>query len=178
VSEIETRDGRIAGERIALRPPAPGDAPRLAALASERHVARNLGRMPHPYGLAEAKAFLARVMGKAGPDDRALFIEHFQDGVIGCVGFHFEAGARLPEFGYWIGKPYWGRGYATEAARLCLADAAAKGVRAATASHFLDNPASGRVLEKAGFLPTGVVEPRPCLARGAPQPARAMVWLA
>ena len=82
--------------------------------------------------------------------------------------------------GYWIGRPYWGQGYATEAAAGAVgwagADAGASGW--VVAGHFADNPASGRVLEKAGFLYTGVVAPQFSKARGAVAPTRMMVWLA
>ena len=169
---------RIAGDRLALRSPEPSDAARLAALAADFDVARNLARMPHPYSLQDAQGFLERVAHKREADDCALFIDHPDDGLIGCIGFHPEPGGLWPEFGYWIARPYWGRGYATEAADLALAWAAERGVMAATAGHFLDNPASGRVLEKAGFLYTGDVTERPCVARGAPQPTRVMAWLA
>ena len=81
--------------------------------------------------------------------------------------------------GYWIGRPYWGQGYATEAATAALAWAGAGwGKRLVVSGHFADNPASGRVLEKAGFLYTGVVEPRHSKARGEAAATRMMVWLA
>lgn len=170
---------RIQGERISLRAPAFEDAARLASLAADWEVARNLSRMPHPYDLEDAEGFLGRVAGRvAAPGDCAFFIDHPEQGLIGCIGFHEEPGALWPEFGYWIAHEHWGRGYATEAAGLMLDWARERGLKAATAGHFLDNPASGRVLEKAGFLYTGDVRPRPCLARGAPEPTRIMAWLA
>ena len=174
-----TQDGvRPAGNRITLRSPAYEDASRLAQLAADFDIAKNLAWMPHPYGLEDAQGFLGRVAHKRAPDDCALFIEHVEAGLIGCIGFHRETGELWPEFGYWIAKDHWGYGYATEAASLALGWAAREGVRAATAGHFVDNPASGRVLEKAGFLYTGDVKPRPCAARGEPQQTRIMAWLA
>ena len=169
---------RLAGDRITLRMPAYEDASRLAALAADYDVAKNLARMPHPYGLEDAEGFLGRVANKREASDCALFIEHPTAGLIGCIGFHREPGQRWPEFGYWLARNHWGQGYASEAAGLALGWAADKGVRAAVAGHFVDNPASGRVLEKAGFLYTGDVKPRPCVARGEPQLTRIMAWLA
>lgn len=169
---------RLRGERLTLRSPGFEDAPRLAQLAADYEVAKNLARMPHPYSIEDAQGFLARTAQKRAAEDCALIVEHGEAGPIGVIGFHHEPGGLWPEFGYWIAREHWGRGYATEAAKLALGWAADEGVRAAVAGHFLDNPASGRVLEKAGFLYTGDVTPRPCLARGAPQPTRIMAWLA
>jgi len=84
-----------------------------------------------------------------------------------------------PEIGYWIGRPFWGQGIAGEAA--CAAMAWARRDwrrRAAVAGYFADNPASGRVLERAGFLHTGEIQQRFSLARGEAAPTRMMVWLA
>jgi len=93
----------------------------------------------------------------------------------------FRAGARgRPELDYWIGRPYWNRGYATEAVRGALRWVKRDWRRnVVVAGHFTDNPASGQVLCKAGFLYTGDVELRPCVARGGAEvPTRMMVWLA
>jgi RimJ/RimL family protein N-acetyltransferase len=71
-----------------------------------------------------------------------------------------------PEIGYWIARPYWGQGYATEAAGGVLEVARLLGHGRVSAGHFVDNPASGRVLRKLGFVPTGVTRPRMSCARG------------
>ncbi|HEX7887447.1 MAG TPA: GNAT family N-acetyltransferase, partial [Phenylobacterium sp.] len=80
----------------------------------------------------------------------------------------------------WFGRPFWGRGYATEAVTGALRWAGSDWRKNVVwAGHFADNPASGQVLCKAGFLYTGDVEPRPSVARGgAAVPTRMMVWLA
>jgi membrane protein DedA with SNARE-associated domain len=81
--------------------------------------------------------------------------------------------------GYWIGRPFWGRGFATEALEGALVWAGKRWKRRALlAGHFADNPASGRVLEKAGFLYTGETRKRFSRARGTPVDTRMMVWLA
>ena len=89
-------------------------------------------------------------------------------------------GGPRAEIGYCLGRPYWNRGYATEAVRGAL-----KWVKrdwrkkVVVAGHFADNPASGQVLCKAGFLYTGDVERRCSVARGRDDvPTRMMVWLA
>ena len=68
--------------------------------------------------------------------------------------------------GYWIAREHWGRGFATEAATALLAIADTLGIERLEASYFSDNPASGRVLEKLGFKPTGLRAPRYSCARG------------
>ena len=76
------------------------------------------------------------------------------------------------ELGYWIARRHWGRGIATEASRALLDIARTLRLPRLQASHFLDNPASGRVLEKLGFEPVGITAPRMSCARGADAPAR------
>jgi len=76
--------------------------------------------------------------------------------------------------GYWIARPFWGRGYATEACSALVEIARTLGLASLEGSHFTDNPASARVLEKLGFVPLGIVAPRMSCARGAEVPARLM----
>ena len=163
--------------RLRLRRPRPDDAGALAELANDLDVARMLLRMPHPYSRADAEAFLARAAEPA--QDRAEFLIEDSDAVVGMMGFHTEAERPGPELGYWIGRPFWGRGYASEAAKAALRWSEEGWRRKVVVSgHFADNPASARVLGKVGFLYTGVVEPRLSAARDAPAAVRMMVRLA
>jgi len=164
--------------RLRLRRPRKADAPRLAELLAEAAIARMTTSIPHPYALADAEAFLAR----ANADERceaAFMVEHPAEGAIGLVAFDGD-GPAATELGYWIGRPYWGRGFATEAAREALVWAHRDwGRRHVRARHFSDNPASAEVLCKLGFLYTGEVRLTPSRARGGePVPSRMMVWLA
>jgi RimJ/RimL family protein N-acetyltransferase len=106
-------------------------------------------------------------------------VEHRAFGVVGLLGFDRKRGSGT-EIGYALGRPFWNRGYATEAVRAALRWAKHDwGRKVVVAGHFADNPASGQVLVKAGFLYTGKVEPRACNARGGELVAtRLMVWLA
>jgi len=169
---------RLCTPRLVLRAPRRRDAARIAELAGDFEVARMTSQLPHPYGREDAEAFLARMAAADAARERAFVIEHAAEGPIGVVGF--QPGGRLgSEIGYWIGRPFWGRGFATEAARAALAWARDGWRRRVVVSgHFADNPASGRVLDKAGFLYTGEVQKRVSLARGAVAPTRMMVWLA
>lgn len=167
----------VTTERLTLRPPQPGDAAQIAAYAGDLEVARMLSPVPHPYTREDAEAFVARCADPP-PGERVWAVAD-GDGFAGLIGFQREEGERLCEVGYWYGRPHWGRGYATEALRAALARAAEHwGVRALVSGHFVDNPASGRVLEKAGFLYTGDRRPRISLARGEEVETRMMVWLA
>ncbi len=160
--------------RLNLRKPARTDAERLASLANNAAVARMSARIPHPYGLADATGFLDHV--EVG-EEKVFAIEHRDDGLVGMIGLH-DTGGLGPEIGYWLGEPYWGRGLATEAAQAVLGWAAGAGRRCVVSSHFADNPASGAVLIKAGFLYTGEVTRIFSKARATAVDTRQMVWLA
>lgn len=167
---------RIDTPRLTLRRPDPGDAERIAGLVDDYDVARMTTRIPHPYGADGAGAF--RALADASPGLELLVIDLAGEGPVGSIGLS-DKGGLLPEVGYWLGRPYWGEGLATEAVGALLRWAHdACDQRGLLAGHFGDNPASGRVLEKAGFLYTGEVQPRFSLARGETAPTRMMVWLA
>ena len=175
---IEVRP-QVGTDRLVLRAPVEGDALMLRDFANDLGVAGMTSTMPHPFTLADAEACLGKAAG-GDPKKRAgLVVEHRQFGPIGLLQLH-EKEPRRPELGGWIGRPFWGRGYATEAVGAALRWAQADWRKAVVwAGHFADNPAAGQMLCKAGFLYTGDVEVRPCLARdGAGVRTRMMVWLA
>lgn len=168
---IETR-------RVTLRAPVTADVLRLVTLAGDRDIARMTTRMPWPYGRADAEDFVGRCQAQDRRHDNTFVIELEDEGVIGVLGLFTPPNGHL-EIGYWIGKPYWGRGLATEACQGALNwTRQAWRKKFVIAGHFADNPASGQVLIKAGFLYTGVVEMKPSVARGEPAATRMMVWLA
>jgi len=152
-------------ERLTLRPLRTTDAEAVVALAGDPDVARMTARIPHPYSLAQAEEWIAQT-ARSG---EVVFAIAYQGALIGCAGYMPEANG-CAEFGYWIGKPYWNQGFATEAGRSVAADAIASGeIRSLTAGHFADNPASARVLEKLGFAPAGEGRLQ-CVARGEDVP--------
>jgi RimJ/RimL family protein N-acetyltransferase len=173
-----TRGPTLRTARLDLRPIEAADAPRIAALANDYDIVRMTGAMPYPYGLADAEGYIARTLA-AGAAARPTFVLDLPgEGLIGVLGF-VPTGPLGPEVGYWLGRPYWGRGYASEALLGAMAWARDDlRARCVTAGYFADNPASGTVLVKAGFLYTGEVVLSPSLARGEAAPSRRMVWLA
>lgn len=153
-------------QRLLLRPPWPEDWSRVLDGIADESVVRNLARAPWPYSAEDARSFIAL---PADPKFPRFLVTRARDArLVGCVGLDPRGGAA--ELGYWIAREHWGQGYATEAGRAVLEIAAMLGHRRVVASHFLDNPASGRVLEKLGFSPTGRLTERHSCGRGASAP--------
>ena len=157
--------------RLLLRPGWAEDARVLAGAIGDERIVRNLATAPWPYGLRDAEAFLARPRDPVLPS--LLIFERTADAprLVGACGL-----ARRPsggvELGYWIAIPFWGRGYATEAGTALVDIARALRLPRLQASCFLDNPASGRVLDKLGFKPTGITALHPSFGRGGDAPAK------
>ena len=156
-------------KRLTLRPGWAEDAPELARAVAHEDVARMLSRVPWPYEVCDAEAFLATPQMRTEP--RLLILEHL-DGrtrLVGCIGLHRTGGEH--ELGYWLTPDAWGRGIATEAGHAVVAMARdALGLRTLHARHFLDNPASAGVLRKLGFRPTGLLNTMHSRARESASP--------
>ncbi len=178
--QIDTQAGGIAvleTRRLVLRGARLEDAKRVAALVNDRRIAENTARIPHPYTVDDATEWIravlsqsatsyvitiaGEVVGACGLDGPSRYAPlfpapptHARGGGLGKGAAEARQGAEL---GYWIGVPFWGCGYASEAAR-CLIDHAFGdlGYEVLTASARISNPASRRVLEKCGFQWTGV----------------------
>ena len=158
-------------ERLLLRPGWAEDAPALAQAIADETIVRNLSSAPWPFALRDAEAFLAAPRDPILP---SLLIFERTDGeplLAGSCGLGRRPSGAV-ELGYWIARSHWGRGIATEAGGALVAIARTLGIGRLEASHFLDNPASGRVLEKLGFQPSGMIAPRLSCARGVEIPAR------
>jgi len=159
-------------ERLLLRPGWIQDAPALFAAIADEGIVRNLASAPWPYARENAESFLNT---ERRPSEAAMLIFRRTEGapeLAGSVGFGRRPDGEL-EFGYWIARRFWGRGYATEAGRAAIAMARdSLRLKRLSSGHFLDNPASGRVLEKLGFRPTGAIVPRFSAGRGEAAPCR------
>jgi RimJ/RimL family protein N-acetyltransferase len=142
----------LATARLVLRAPRRSDVKAIATLVNDRRIAANTARIPHPYAIEDAEQFIAAVNKREG---EACFAITLDGAPIGLCSVDLREDG--PELGYWLGVAYWGRGFATEAARALIDhafgdlehDTLISGAR-------VNNPASRRVLEKCGFQWTGV----------------------
>ena len=158
-------------ERLLLRPGWGEDAPALAAAIADERIVRNLATAPWPYRLRDAEAYLAQPRDPLLP---SFLIFERTDGkprLVGSCGLARRSSGGV-ELGYWIARPFWGRGLATEASSALVDIARALRLPRLQATHFIDNPASGRVLEKLGFEALGIIALRLSRARGEEAPAR------
>jgi RimJ/RimL family protein N-acetyltransferase len=155
-------------KRLTLRPGWPEDARALSEAIGHEAVVTRLARVPWPYALGDAETFLARPRGPAEPNFLIVAREGDAAEIVGGIGIERREDGRH-ELGYWLTPSAWGRGYATEAGRQMVEIARTLGIRRLHAGHFVDNPASGRVLAKLGFRPVGI-EPRHSAARGGEAP--------
>ena len=159
--------------RLLLRPGFPEDAPALAGAIADEAIARNLAAVPWPFRMRDAEAFLAAPRDPVLPS--FLIFERTEGAprLVGACGLGRRPSGAV-EMGYWVARPYWGRGLATEACAALIDIAKTLGLASLEGSHFIDNPASARVLEKLGFEAVGIVAPRMSCARGEEVPARLM----
>ena len=161
-------------KRLMLRQPKAADIGRFLPLIADYEVSKNLAVVPHPYTEDDACAYVVKASrGWAEKTDFNFAVLRKQDGsFIGLCGVH---PSREWEFGYWVGKPYWGQGYATEAGRRVVAFGFDElNAERLGAGWYKDNPASGRVLEKLGFTWVGEKE-QSCAARGCSVPCNRVV---
>jgi RimJ/RimL family protein N-acetyltransferase len=167
--------------RLVLRPFAAGDAAAIARLAGDYDVAKMCGGVPHPYPeiaaegwiMLQAHAWVRRI-------SFSFAVTRIEDGeLVGSCGiFKARDVSHAWEIGYWFGKPAWGKGYASEAASALIEWAQRElGVDTMVAGHFTDNPASGNVLRKLGFVYTHTA-PFFGMARGGKSPSDRYVWRA
>lgn len=139
---------------LLLRPGWPEDADALYAAINDEAIVRNLASAPWPYRLDDAREFLSLPADPATPRWLIFSRKGGAPELAGCIGIDAQDNGDV-DLGYWISRPHWGRGFATEAGRAVLENARALGHKRLVASHFVDNPASGAVLRKLGFQPTG-----------------------
>ncbi len=143
----------ITAHPLILRPWRSSDADALVRYANNRKVWLNLrDRFPHPYSEADARAWLN--LRAADTGDPINFAIEFEGQAVGGIGLEFltDVHRMTAEIGYWLGEPMWGRGFATIAVNAVTRYAFATfELRRLQAAVFEWNPASARVLEKAGY---------------------------
>lgn len=184
---------RFTTSRLMARRPRPSDADEIARWANDWDIVRMTSRMPFPYTLDDARAWIGYTeQAWAAGLDYAFALTERGDpherfiGSVGVVTGALHDGALRRdidqfEVGYWIAKPFWGRGYATEALAGLLAwGARCLEAKPIVAGHYADNAASGRTLIKNGFTPTGETQIAVSRARKTPAPTlryvRAQGW--
>lgn len=161
--------------RLVLRAPRPADLDSCAELLGDYEVARMLSRVPYPYDLEAGRSYLARSVERwqdiAGADELGFHVDH--DGrMIGGMGF--KKLQATPEIGYWLGRPYWGRGFMSEAVEAAVTWLFEHTDHERLAGEAMtENSGSLKVLEKLGFRHVGEVG---CasVSRGATVPALRM----
>jgi RimJ/RimL family protein N-acetyltransferase len=150
----------LTTERLTLRAFSADDVPAVARLADNPEISRNTLRIPHPYTKADARQWLALQEEESRAGTGAVFaITGKENGsLMGACGLEIFPEHRRAELGYWLGRDFWGNGYATEAAWAVVGwGFGTLGLNRISASRFSDNPASGRVLEKVGMRQEGVL---------------------
>jgi [ribosomal protein S5]-alanine N-acetyltransferase len=172
----------ITSNRLTLRPLTLADAARVCELVGNYEVSKMISRAPYPYALEDANQWIGTHAAiRAAGTDFPYAITTLEDGVIGVIGLH--ASTRLSdvvtgafELGYWLGQPYWGLGYATEAGHALIeAYDADLGPKPLVSGHFTENPQSGHVLEKLGFHYVGQPSTIFCVARQEEVPDLSML---
>ncbi len=154
-------------DRLLLRRGWTEDAPALYAAIADEGIVRNLATVPWPYTMADAEAFLAIERSADTPSFLLFRRTRRAPQLVGGAGLGRHPDGSV-ELGYWIARPFWGLGYATEAAEAVILIARdTLRLDKLVAGHATDNPASGRVLEKVGFKPTGQYAKRYSAGRGA-----------
>ena len=141
-------------ERLILRSLTLEDAADVQRLAGERDIASMLPNMPHPYEDGMAEKWIRSCSSKYKKDEALNFAITLRTdkNLIGGIALRLERKNKNGELGYWIGKPYWNRGYATEAAKAVVAYSfKVLKLNRVHAKYFKHNPASGQVLEKIGM---------------------------
>ena len=157
-------DVSLTTARLTLRQPLASDAERLARFLDNFAVAGNLARVPYPYRLADAKAWLRTWRANTPAAETGFSIVLEGEGLIGHVGFHTEAEGVV--VGYWLAQPFWSRGLMTEAARAAIDwYFETTGALRLGSGVFHFNRASLAIQRKLGFTETGT-SMRLCLARG------------
>jgi ribosomal-protein-alanine N-acetyltransferase len=142
--------------RLILRPFQHSDAPDVQRLAGDIEISRVTLNIPHPYENGMAEAWISKQ--QAAPNTLNFAIIERENGAFyGCVGLSIDETKTKAELGYWIGVPFWNRGYCTEAAR-ALVDYAfdVLNLEHIEARHLDINPASGSVMKKLGLTLKGV----------------------
>lgn len=147
----------LRSRRLVLRPFILADAPEVQRLAGSPEVSSTTLNIPHPYDDGIAEAWIARHVPEFEARLMAVLAITADSILVGAISLRLEQPHRRAELGYWIGRPYWGKGYATEAAAAILEYGfTTLALNRIQATHLTRNPASGRVMQKVGMRFEGI----------------------
>ena len=148
----------IYSDRLLLRLFTDADAEALFTLASDPDVGPRAGWKPHQ-SVEESRQIIRTVFHN--PTTWAIVLRQTGE-LVGAIGYGPSCECQLPALpcestvGYWVGKPFWNQGICTEALRMMIDHIrATTTITSLISGHFVDNPASGKVMEKCGFIATG-----------------------
>jgi RimJ/RimL family protein N-acetyltransferase len=149
---------RLETERLLLRPFTLSDARDVQCLAGNKAIANTTLNIPHPYEDGMAAAWISSHQPGFEAGEHAAFAITLKPSgkLIGAISLKIDAAMQMAELGYWVGEPFWGTGYSTEAARRIVEYGFTElDLRRIHAIHLERNPASGRVLQKIGMSREG-----------------------
>ena len=151
---------RLRTSRLLLRPFDQHDGPTVERLAGQHEVADTTLTLPHPYPLGAGAEWIATHADGWARGDRltlAICLATSDEALIGSIGLHVKQEHQHGEIGYWIGAPWWGAGYATEAAQALLEYGFdTLRLHRIQGRHFIRNGASGRIMQKLRMQREGV----------------------
>ena len=171
----------LTTKRLVLRQIEMRDAVSFAELANDYDIARMTGSFPYPFPRisVDFKVMNLRAQKRRGLGHGYALTEAGQDKLIGVADLFRAKNDHPWELGYWIGRPYWGLGYMTEACRALISELEQEhGAQDITAGVFTDNPGSMRVLEKLGFSRQGEPDMYFSMARLKKTPSQTFLRLA
>lgn len=146
----------LRSPRLVLRPFEAADAPRVQRLLNDEDVAKQTLTIPHPYPDGAAAEWIAKHDAWRAAGKQVIWAITREGAVVGAMGLHMVAAHHRAEVGYWVAREAWGQGIATEALRMVIAHGFdVMGLHRIEAHHYPENPASGRVMEKAGMTREG-----------------------
>lgn len=170
---------RIETARLVMRLPELGDAETISTYLGDYDVAKHTARVPHPYPELSAEMWVLVTRASWQPGGNLSLTVEMDGELVGGGGVFKRTTGADWEIGYWISRPWWGRGLATELGHGLVGYASETlGTQRIIAGHYADNPASGRVLEKLGFQYTGDTAELFSMARMGKATSRDMVWQA
>ncbi|MCL1679685.1 GNAT family N-acetyltransferase [Elizabethkingia miricola] len=150
---------KIETERLILSPLKESDIPLITEYLQEKIISDNTSHIPYPYSESDARTWIKMSDDALTAKTGYTFAIREKEGkIIGAIGLH-DRGDDKAELGYWIAVPFWNKGYATEAASAIL-NFGIKELKfhKIYATHFIHNPASGKIMEKIGMQKEAVLK--------------------